>query len=102
MLKNEKKSEDNKIETVSDSKKLDKEITARLNEELREECFVNDQFQNDEEKIEYGESTFQMKKVIKIMHDRKETTPWKNYKKDFKKAFGPKDKLNEKTAIEKW
>ena len=32
-----------------------------------------------------------MKKAIKTMHDLKETSPWENYKRDLKKAFGPRD-----------
>ena len=36
------------------------------------------------------------------MHEVKNQTAWRNYKTDFKKAFGPRENLYEKTSIELW
>ena len=103
MRKNEKKA-DGLVEkaTVMDIQDLDRKILSKLNEDLRKECYENDSFQNDEERIVYAESKIQMKKIIRIIHEETQSTPWDNYMKDFKKAFGPKNKLFDKTAREKW
>lgn len=77
-------------------------ILLKLNEELKQQCLEDDSFQNDEERIVYAESKTQMKKVIKVIHENKRSTPWGNYKKDFKRAFGPTKKLFDKTEIEEW
>jgi|TARA_B110000305_G_C19312184_1_gene574519 hypothetical protein len=75
-------------------------ILSKLNEDLKEQCLEDDSFQNDEERIVYKESKFQMKKVIRIIHEEKKSSPWDNYKIDFKRAFGSNEELIKKTAIE--
>ena len=80
MLENQEKPEDIKIDGI--------------NKILYEKCFGNDQYQNDEEKVEYEESIKQMVQTIKILQKDKVSTPWVNYKRDFTLAFGPKRNLH--------
>lgn len=79
LLEKEEKPEEVKIENI--------------NKILYEKCFINDQYQNDEEKEEYNKSIDQMVQTIKILHDAKVSTPWVNYQRDFSLAFGPEADL---------